>query len=104
MPFMHRITHHLFRLPKPFLILVLLVVLTTGVLFVDEAVYAQPVGGKILFYDANPLSATPFRHYIGPPMPSIALCPMCLGPFGVGRWFLGNSVGGFVFVGGLGGF
>ncbi len=100
----HRVTHHLFRLPKFFLTLLLLVILTTGVLFIHESVYAQSVGGRILYFDNAPVSPTFNRHTVGPPFPMLVYCPMCMGPLGIGRLFLGNAVGGVVIVGALGGF
>ena len=88
------------------LIIFLVIVFVSGIFTTQQTVFAQALGGKILFYDANPLSLFVGRHTIGPPTPSVVpvLCPICLQFAGIGRWFLGFAVGGVVTIGGLGGF
>ncbi len=92
---------------KILLVILFVAMLAGGTFFVQQTAFAQALGGKILMYHfPNIFDPFQLRHQIGPPVPSVmpVLCAICMGPLGVGRWFLGFSVGGIVTIGGLGGF
>lgn len=101
---------------KILLIILFVAVLVGGNLFAQQAVFAQALGGKILYFGGSPggppecvppaIGLSCNRHWIGPPTPSIfpgVICPLCMGLAGIGRWFLGFSAGGIITIGVLGG-
>ncbi|MBI4281842.1 hypothetical protein HY625_03420 [Candidatus Uhrbacteria bacterium] len=97
----------------------LLIILFVGLLFTQQTVFAQILGGKILPTSGIglcPPAVDPFGricglfyYVVGPPRPTLLPTPATgvLWPRGpqyatIGRWFLGRAVGGVVVIGGLG--
>lgn len=93
-------------------ILIFLIILLTGFAFTPTSgVFAQVhFGGKIMQWVPSGAVCPPIGvidplgrwcgvpyHVISPPRPSTptgVLCPLCMGPAGVGRWFLGTGIFG----------
>ena len=106
---------------KIFLIILFVAALVGGSFFVQQTVFAQVLGGKILptsgvdpcplFIPSTPGRVCPFFYYVvGPPRPTLFPTPATgvlwpMGPMAaaIGRWFLGRAVGGKVIFGRLGG-
>ncbi|MDO8581514.1 MAG: hypothetical protein Q7S16_01445 [bacterium] len=92
---------------KILLIILFSAVLVGGSFFAHQTVFAQAIGGKIMSFNVPcPGTNCGLHTIIGirPSFPPGVICPMCMAIAGIGRWFLGFSVGGVVISGGLGGF
>ena len=93
---------HMYRLPKHIFILLMIIALVGGVFFVQQTVFAQALGGKLLYIYAPPFQNMTHAIIGVRPSPGV-ICPICMMAAGAGRWFLGFAAGGVVIRGALGG-
>ena len=86
------------------ILVIALVLAGTGFAAVPVTQAFIPVAGKILAYYPPSPQPTANMHLFGPPFPGMGYCTFCLGPVGVGQWFIGQMAGTVVVTGMLGGY